>query len=92
MVQRYIIVGLRSTDPAPVGFGSDCLPGYFCQVLSTHRRGFQLPGIEGWFAFSTNPFSCVQFETGESAIPYLEALCSNDKGRWRPLSVISIFL
>ncbi len=91
MVNKFLIVGLRSIDPIPVGFGSDCLPGYFCQVLSTHRNGFQLPGIDGWFAFLTNPFSAMEFDSGPETIPFLELLCESDPGRWRPLTVISTF-
>jgi hypothetical protein len=91
MKEKIIIVGLRSIDPIPLVFGADCSPGYFCEVLSTHRNGFQLPGFDCWFAFLTNPFSAIRLNDAREATPYLTALCDHDPGRWRPLILLTIF-
>jgi hypothetical protein len=87
-----IIVGLRAIDPLPVGLGADCLPGYLSEVTERHRRGFQLPEIgNGWYAFVTNPLNAKKFAIKSNAMPFIDALIKNDKGRFRPLSLVTIF-
>lgn len=92
MNKFYMIVGLRVTDPIPLTFGADCMPGYLCEATENHRKGFQLPGIDGWFAFGTNPFNAKKFVTEGQAEPYLQALCANDPGRWRPLILTPCYI
>lgn len=91
MNKHFIIVGLRALNPLPVGFGSDRLPGYLSAATSNHRRGFQLPGIEGWFAFVTNPLSACLFESEDEALPWLQALLDADKGTFRPLALMPVY-
>ena len=91
MIEKIVIVGLRAIDPLPVGFGSDCLPGYLCEATETHRRGFQLPGVAGWYAFKTDSLQALEFDSEINARFYIQLLLKHDPGRWRPLTMVTIF-
>lgn len=67
------------------------MPGYFGLALSTHRQYFELPGYNDLFCFSASPVSAMRFSTQEEAEVYLQALCESGNGRWRPLTIITIF-
>ncbi len=88
----YLIVGLRAIDPLPIGFGTDCLPGYLAKVTDMHRKGFQLQGTEPWFAFITNPLDAILFRSVHDAEMGIKQLLENDKGRFRPLTIIPIYI
>lgn len=90
MTKKYIIVGLRAMDPLPFHY-EDCLPGYLSFVTEKHRRGFMIEA-GNWCAFVTDPMNAAHFYNYQDAEFILEQVLKCDKGRFRPMTIVSIYL
>lgn len=91
MKNKWVIVGLRAIHPVVgLGFGESNLPGYLGRATEHHRKGFQLPGYNGWWAWYTGPWHAEQFD--EPDLKLVECLCLNDPGWFRPITLVQIYI
>ncbi len=86
---KYIIVGLRATHPTPGGL---MLPGYLTKATENHRYGFQLPGSKQWFAFTSEPLNAEMFDYEDWAVELAKLLAKNDRGDFRPLTIMKVYV
>ncbi len=90
MEKFYLIVGLLGRMEG--GLLGERQPGYLAKVPDGQIYGFQLEGIDPWFAFVHNPMIAIRFRSIEQAEPRVQQLIDNDKGYFRPLSILPIYL